>query len=86
MIFDLDLIEHINYRDDYIRLPVPRRYIRDADNEGTQEVVYYNDNEFRRRYRFYKESVLNILMPLVMIHQISEVSRYHQLLLKLLLH
>jgi hypothetical protein len=82
MIFDLDLIEHINYRDDYIRLPVPRRYIRDADNP----LVYYNDNEFRRRYRFYKESVLNILMPLVMIHQISEVSRYHQLLLKLLLH
>jgi hypothetical protein len=82
MIFDLDLIEHINYRDDYIRLPVPRRYIRDADNP----LVYYNDNEFRRRYGFYKESVLNILMPLVMIHQISEVSRYHQLLLKLLLH
>jgi hypothetical protein len=82
MIFDLDLIEHINYRDDYIRLPVPRRYIRDADNP----LVYSNDNEFRRRYRFYKESVLNILMPLVMIHQISEVSRYHQLLLKLLLH
>jgi hypothetical protein len=82
MIFDLDLIEHINYRDDYIRLPVPRRYIRDADNP----LVYYNDNEFRRPYRFYKESVLNILMPLVMIHQISEVSRYHQLLLKLLLH
>jgi hypothetical protein len=82
MIFDLDLIEHINYRDDNIRLPVPRRYIRDADNP----LVYYNDNEFRRRYRFYKESVLNILIPLVMIHQISEVSRYHQLLLKLLLH
>jgi hypothetical protein len=61
MIFDLDLIEHINYRDDYIRLPVPRRYIRDADNP----LVYYNYNEFRRRYRFYKEIVLNIIMPLV---------------------
>jgi hypothetical protein len=61
MIFDLDLIEHINYRDDYIRLPVPRRYIRDADNP----FVYYNDNEFIRRYRFYKEFVLNIIMPLV---------------------
>lgn len=39
----------------------PKQYIRDAINP----VEYFNNLEFKRRYRFSKEIINNVLLPIV---------------------
>ena len=39
---------------------VPNRYIRDMQNP----MEMYNDQEFRKRYRFNKLTVVNVLVPM----------------------
>ena len=40
---------------------VPKRYIRDMQNP----MEMYNDQEFRKRYRFNKLTVVNVLVPMI---------------------
>lgn len=40
---------------------LPKRYIRDAENP----LEFYADTEFRRRYRFDKKIVLDVILPLI---------------------
>ncbi|XP_050517180.1 putative nuclease HARBI1 [Diabrotica virgifera virgifera] len=42
-------------------LQVPRRYIRDMQNP----LQFYSDNEFRKRYRFRKQTVIEIMLPVI---------------------
>ncbi|VEN39714.1 unnamed protein product [Callosobruchus maculatus] len=40
---------------------VPRRYIRDMENP----LEIYNEREFRKRFRFSKDVLQNVLVPLI---------------------
>lgn len=53
-----DLIEYI-YDDPYNNLP--RRYLRDRQNP----VEFYSEREFIARYRFSKETVTDVLLPML---------------------
>lgn len=48
-----------NEEDVRLRVRAPKRYVRDALNP----FEYYDDNEFKRRFRFSKESVLHGIYP-----------------------
>nr|CAD7203188.1 unnamed protein product [Timema douglasi] len=43
------------------KLPEPKRYLRDAENP----VKFYSDREFIRRFRFSKDTVVNVIVPLL---------------------
>uniref|UniRef100_A0A6P7HB24 Uncharacterized protein LOC114348516 n=1 Tax=Diabrotica virgifera virgifera TaxID=50390 RepID=A0A6P7HB24_DIAVI len=49
----------INEQNDILQ--VPRRYIRDMQNP----LQFYSDNEFRKRYRFRKQTVIEIMLPVI---------------------
>ena len=63
----------------------PKRYLRDLANP----LEFYDDDDFRRRFRFGKQSVIDFLLPLVEDHLSKPnnrglpVSPMHQLLLAL---
>lgn len=44
-----------------IRWRLPKRYIRDGENP----IEFYEDRPFKKRYRFNKRTVIDILLPLV---------------------
>ncbi|XP_066588409.1 putative nuclease HARBI1 [Prorops nasuta] len=44
-----------------VNITAPRRYIRDVENP----IEYYDDIPFQKRYRFTKEAVMDILLPMV---------------------
>lgn len=56
-------VDNLNEEEDELGeehiLRVPKRYIRDAQNP----FEYYNDVEFKRRYRFSKTSILEGILP-----------------------
>ncbi|ENN70196.1 hypothetical protein HUJ04_002928 [Dendroctonus ponderosae] len=60
---DLDLLYSVNrdQSDLEFDLNIPRRYIRDMDNP----LEKFTEADFRRRFRFSKEIVQNVLLPLV---------------------
>nr|CAD7204767.1 unnamed protein product [Timema douglasi] len=43
------------------KLPEPKRYLRDAENP----VEFYSDREFIRRFRFSKDTVVNVIVHLL---------------------
>lgn len=47
--------------ENWIRWRLGKRYIRDWENP----IELFEDFPFRRRYRFTKEAVINILLPMV---------------------
>lgn len=55
-----EFIDYVEYVLDHVR--VSKRYLRDVDNP----LDFYNENEFRCRYRFSKTIVVEVLLPLVM--------------------
>lgn len=61
---DLNIIHAIhrdfNYLEDVI-FRVPKRYIRDAQNP----LHWYSSEEFKMRYRFTKNTVIDLIYPLV---------------------
>jgi len=40
---------------------LPKRYIRDGENP----FVFYDDVQFKRRHRFSKDAVTNVILPLI---------------------
>lgn len=52
---DFNVIDDI----DFIRLP--KKYIRDATNP----LEFYSNKEFKKRYRFEKQTIINCVMPLI---------------------
>jgi hypothetical protein len=61
-----EFIEFIDYVNDDTPYNYPeRRYIRDAENP----MEFYDNEEFRRRFRFSKNTVHLVLMPLVFNNQ-----------------
>lgn len=61
---DLQLIniEDLEIDDDNIEvIRVPKRYIRD----GANPFEFYNNLEFKKRFRFSKESVLYGILPMI---------------------
>ena len=61
---DNDLIEFLDFMEyeDHEREPqLPRRYLRDGENP----VEFYNDDQFFKRYRFTKNTVVESILPLV---------------------
>lgn len=55
-------IEELEDFVDFVLLRAPKRYIRDATNP----FEFLNEYEFKRRYRFTKNIVRNVLLPLVL--------------------
>jgi len=47
--------------ENYIRWRLPKKYIRDGENP----IEFYEDEPFKKRYRFNKRCVIEILLPLV---------------------
>ncbi|XP_063230960.1 uncharacterized protein LOC134535669 [Bacillus rossius redtenbacheri] len=60
-VFDRDFNEFIVYARDNPYAPAPRRYLRDVDNP----LEFYSNSEFFRRFRFSKETVTDVIVPLV---------------------
>lgn len=62
---NINAIEDINFsseeEEEDIRLRAPKRYIRDGQNP----FEFYNEWEFKRRFRFKKESVMHCILPLI---------------------
>jgi len=56
-IIELNEIEEIDFDDENVR--APKKYIRDWVNP----FEFYSDQEFKRRFRFNKESVLYGILP-----------------------
>lgn len=56
---DEDFYEFVN--DVLWRERMPKRYVRDAHNP----LEWWNEIEFRKRYRFSKNTVINFIQPLV---------------------
>lgn len=54
-----DILENVGQRNQLVHLP--RRYIRDAENP----LERFEDSEFKKRYRFDKDTVTETLLPLV---------------------
>lgn len=59
-------IENINFSSDEeeeeeIQVHIRKRYIRDAQNP----FEFYNEKEFKRRFRFSKDSVMYGILPLI---------------------
>ncbi|XP_023949706.2 putative nuclease HARBI1 [Bicyclus anynana] len=52
-------------------ISVPKRYIRDCVNP----IEFYGDMEFRRRFRFDKESLIRHIMPLLNSHLTRDTKR-----------
>lgn len=63
----LEFIDYVEDVQDIVR--VPKRYIRDAENP----VEFYNEKEFRYRYRFSKAIVLEVILPLI-IHRFVRIN------------
>lgn len=65
---DMDLqvvdIEEIDDIDDLEEMRMPRRYIRDAENP----FELYDELDFKRRFRFSKESILHGILPIIEDH------------------
>lgn len=55
-----DFLEFIEYLEE-ARNVVPRRYVRDAANP----FEFYDNHQFKTRYRFSKEIIRDVLLPLV---------------------
>ena len=53
-----EFMDHVFEEDN---IPVPRVYVRNVENP----FAALTDSEFKRRYRFTKDCVINIIMPLV---------------------
>lgn len=60
---DIDFIREEEEREEEynIQIRVPKRYIRDAENPFD----LYNEWEFKRRFRFTKDSVMFGILPLI---------------------
>jgi len=58
-------IQEINFLSDeeeeYVQVRVPKRYIRDGQNP----FEFFNDWEFKRRFRFSKNSIMFGIFPLI---------------------
>ena len=57
-----DGVEHVGLR-------VTKRYLRDWENP----MEFYNEEEFRMRFRFHKQTVLDSLLPIV-VEDLSKVN------------
>lgn len=57
---ELRLLIEINEYED-IFMVMPRRYIRDMENP----LEFYSDVEFKRRFRFTKNNVIQLLLPII---------------------
>lgn len=55
----LDFVDHVENVVNNERLP--KRYIRDAENP----LDFYNDEDFRRRYRFNKNTFQHQILPMI---------------------
>nr|CAD7193722.1 unnamed protein product [Timema douglasi] len=60
-IFDDDLVDLVEASGVIDKLSEPKRYLRDAENP----VKFYYDREFIRRFRFSKDTVVNVIVPLL---------------------
>lgn len=58
---DMDMQEIGDEMQDILALRAPKRYIRDGENP----FEFYNNQEFKRRFRFSKEAILHGLLPTV---------------------
>nr|CAD7435405.1 unnamed protein product [Timema monikensis] len=56
-----DVIEGLVDLEEDVTNLIPKRYLRDIDNP----LEFYSEDEFRMRFRFSKDNVVNILHPLV---------------------
>lgn len=61
---NIDIFEDIDDAENahHIVVRVPKRYIR---NEDDNPMRFYTDHEFKKRYRFSKETVQHIILPLL---------------------
>lgn len=53
-------MEHID-RGQYIRIRIPKRYLRDRSNP----FQHFYEEDFRARFRFTKEHVMHYLLPII---------------------
>lgn len=67
----LDFIDAVEELEDVLVDRLPKRYIRDAPSP----FEFYADTEFKRRYRFSKNTVRNILLPLVSEGYVAQNNR-----------
>lgn len=56
---EIDMQEIEDEIQDIVALRAPKRYIRDGQNP----FEFYNNQEFKRRFRFSKEAILYELLP-----------------------
>lgn len=60
---DIDIFEDLDDAENaYHVVRVPKRYIRNEDNNPMH---FYTDQEFKKRYRFSKETVQHTILPLI---------------------
>lgn len=60
-ILDLPIIDYSSDEEEEVFIRMSKRYIRDAENPFD----YYDDVEFKIRFRFTKHSVMHGILPLV---------------------
>lgn len=70
-VLKMDFLEFMDYIFDEPYNYPERRYLRDAENP----LEHYDNEEFRKRFRFSKDAVLNVLFPLLFIGQHTNNNR-----------